>query len=127
MNAPVHAEKGSRLWLLAASPSIWAAHLLLSYVSAALWCGRPALPGGSPDGLRAAIAVYTVLALIAIAIVGALGYRAHRLGSATAPHDDDTPEDRHRFLGFSTLLLSGLSAVAVIYAALVVVFIESCQ
>ena len=37
-------------------------------------------------------------------------------GNATLPHDDDTPEDRHRFLGFAALLLSALSAVAVIYA-----------
>jgi len=48
------------------------------------------------------------------------------LGSATLPHDDDTPEDRHRFLGFATLLLSALSAVAVLYAGLVAVFIRSC-
>jgi len=43
------------------------------------------------------------------------------------PHDADTPEDRHRFLGFATLLLSGLSAVAVIYTALVVVVFRSCH
>jgi hypothetical protein len=50
----------------------------------------------------------------------------HTLGHAALPHDDDTPEDRQRFLGFATLLLSVLSAVAVIYAAAVVVFIERC-
>jgi hypothetical protein len=70
--------------------------------------------------------VYTALALAAIGIVGWIGYRRHRFGNADAPHDDDTPEDRHRFLGFATLLLSGLSAVAVIYAALVAVFVERC-
>jgi hypothetical protein len=56
-----------------------------------------------------------------------MGYRAHSYGAADAPHDDDTPEGRHRFMGFATLLLSGLSAVAVLYAALVPVFVETCQ
>jgi hypothetical protein len=59
--------------------------------------------------------------------VGGIGFRRHRLGSAELPHDDDSPEDRHRFLGFSTFLLSALSAVAVVYSALAAVFIETCQ
>ena len=122
----VAAEKGWRLWLLAVSPSIWAAHFMLSYVTAAIWCGRIAGAGASLDPVRVTIAVYTAVALAAIAIVGVIGYRAHRIGDANVPHDDDTPQDRHRFLGFSTLLLSGLSAVAVIYSALAAVFIESC-
>ena len=74
-----------------------------------------------------AIAVYTVLALAGIGIIGWVGYRRHSYGTPTLPHDADTPEDRHRFLGFATLLLSALSAVAVLYAALVVVFIGSCH
>ena len=38
------------------------------------------------------------------------------------PEDElhrDTEADRHRFLGFATLLMAGLSAVATIYVALV--------
>jgi hypothetical protein len=82
--------------------------------------------GGSLATTRLAILVYTLVSLLAIGIVGWIGYRRHRFGSATLPHDDDTPEDRHRFLGFATLLLSALSAVAVLYAGLVAVFIRSC-
>ena len=52
---------------------------------------------------------------------------AGRLGAAELPHDDDTPEDRHRFIGFSTFLLSGLSAVAVVYTGLAALLIETCQ
>jgi hypothetical protein len=83
-------------------------------------------PGGSLGGVRVAIAVYTVLALGGIGVIGWRALRRHRYGTATLPHDDDSPEDRHRFLGFSALLLSGLSAVAVLYAALAAVFIGSC-
>jgi len=73
-----------------------------------------------------AIILYTALALAGIGITGLIGYRRHTFGYAALPHDDDTPEDRHRFLGFATLLLSALSAVAVIYAAAVIAFIERC-
>jgi hypothetical protein len=115
------------LWLLAASPAVWAAHFLLCYVTAAVWCGRLAGPGASLWTVRVAIGGYTVAALAGIAVVGYVGFRRHRLGHADLPHDDDSPEDRHRFLGFATFLLSGLSALAVVYSALAAVFIETCQ
>jgi hypothetical protein len=73
------------------------------------------------------VIVYTVLALIGIGVVTWRGYQKHSFGQATVPHDFDTPEDRHRFLGFATLLLSGLSAVGVVYVALTLLFIETCQ
>jgi len=119
-------EENESLWLLTASPVIWAAHLLLCYITGAIWCAKVVGLGGSLDTTRVAIFFYTSVALVAIGIIGWIGYRRHSLGSATLPHDDDTPEDRHRFLGFATLLLSALSAVAVLYAGLVAVFIRSC-
>lgn len=121
------AERNRMLWLLAASPAIWSAHLLACYITAAVWCGKVVGPHGPFLTVRIAIGVYTLLALAAIGAIGAIGFRRHRLGSATLPHDDDTPEDRHRFLGFSTFLLSGLSAVAVIYSALAALIIETCE
>lgn len=120
------AEKRQSLLLLTASPAIWAVHLLASYITASIWCAKAIGPHVSFGNVRTAIVVYSALALAGIAIVGWIGYRRHSYGYASLPHDDDTPEDRHRFLGFSTLLLSALSAVAVIYAALVVIFFKSC-
>jgi hypothetical protein len=120
------AEKNQSLWLLMASPMIWAAHFLLSYGTASVWCAKVADPGGSLGGVRVAIVIYTFVAFAGIGITGRIGYRRHSHGEASVPHDDDTPEDRHRFLGFSTLLLSALSAVAVLYAALVVFFFRNC-
>jgi hypothetical protein len=119
-------EKNESLWLLTISPVIWAAHLLLCYGTGAIWCAKIAGVGGSLAPTRIAIFLYTLVALIAIGIVGGIGYRRHRLRSADLPHDDDTPEDRHRFLGFATFLLSALSAVAVLYAGLVAIFIRNC-
>jgi hypothetical protein len=119
-------EKHESLWLLTASPVIWAAHFMLCYATASVWCAKLAGQGGSFTAVRAAMAVYTVVALAGIGFVGWGGYRRHGYGRAELPHDEDTPEDRHRFLGFATLLLSALSGVAVIYAALVAVFIGRC-
>jgi hypothetical protein len=132
--SPRTPDRGS-LWLLTVAPTIWAAHLLLCYVTAAVWCAKFAPPAGSLDGVRTAIAWYTAGALVGIAIVGWEGFRRHSYPSSTlgaggteaTTHDLDTPDDRHRFLGFATLLLSGLSAVAVLYAALAATFFETCR
>ena len=121
------AEHRESIWMLAVSPTIWAAHFLLCYVTAAIWCAKVPSAVAPLGGVRTAVIVLTGLALAGICATGWIGYRAHSYGTASPPHDDDTPEDRHRFMGFATLLLSGLSAVAVIYAALVVVFVETCQ
>jgi hypothetical protein len=120
-------ERKESLWLLTISPAIWSAHFLLSYVTAAVWCAKMAGPGGPLGGARTAIAVYTAVALIGIGITGWFGFRRHSFGDAETPHDFDSPEDRHRFLGFATLLLSALSAVATIYVALAAVFIGNCR
>lgn len=120
-------EKNESLWTLIIAPTVWAGHFLLSYVTAAVWCAKMAGRDGSLWEARMAIAAFTVLALIGIGINGWSGYRRHSFGRATTPHDADLPEDRHRFLGFATLLLAGLSAVATLYVALAAVFIGTCH
>jgi hypothetical protein len=123
------------LWLLTIAPTIWAVHLLLSYATAAIWCAKFVSAGGPLGGIRTAVIWYTALALIGIVFTGWEGFRRHRhpstaLGAArteATTHDLDTPEDRHRFLGFATLLLSGLSGVGVLYAALAATYFETCR
>ena len=120
-------ESRQSLWRMIASPTIWAAHFLLSNVTAAIWCEKFAGRDGPLCGARVAIAIYTVVALIGIALNGWGGWRRHSFGAAEVPHDDDTPEDRHRFLGSATVLLAALSAIAVLFAALVIVFFKDCR
>lgn len=120
-------EERESLWLITFGPGIWAIHFVLSYVTAAVWCAKLAGRSGMLGDARLIVGGYTVVALIGITLTGLRGWKLHSFGTATAPHDFDTPEDRHRFLGFATLLLCGLSFVATIFVALCVVFIRSCE
>jgi hypothetical protein len=119
-------EQHESLWVLVAPPAIWAVHFVLSYGTAAIWCAKYVGPDGSLAFARGAIATYTALALAAVAVVGWRGYR-RQTATGAASRTFDAPLDRHRFLGFVTVLLSCLSALAILYAALVVVIIGSCR
>lgn len=119
------AESNQSLWMLTAAPAIWAAHFLASYITAAVWCAK-STPHASLAPVRVAIAAYTVVALAGVWLVARWGHRRHGFGGAELPHDGDTPEDRHRFLGFATLLVASLAAIAILYEALVVLFFGTC-
>ena len=57
-------EKRDPLWLLAASPLLWAIHFLVSYITAAIWCAKVVGRDGSLFEVRVAVACYTVAALV---------------------------------------------------------------
>ncbi len=120
-------EKNQSIWLLVASPTIWMGHFLACYLTAAIWCAKYAGPDRSLGDVRGAIGVFTFLALVGITYIGWVGYRRHGIPHGTILADGDTPEDRHRFLGFATLLLSGLSALATLFVGLAAYFIGSCN
>ena len=75
---------------------IWAAHFLLSYITAAIWCAKVAGPDGSLGVVRVAIAMYTVLALSGIGVIGWSAFRRHSYGAA--------PPARRRHAGGSAPL-----------------------
>ena len=122
-------ESQESIWLLVISPTIWSVHFLASYLTAAIWCAKFSQGNTGLGSVRIAIGVYTLIALLGIASVAWIGYRRHdsRAVDNHVPHDADTEEDRHGFLGFATLLLSALSAVATIFVALAALFIGSCD
>lgn len=121
-----YGERGI-LWTLVLAPVLWSAHFLFSYVTAAVYCAKAA-ETASMVPVRVAIAVYTVVALAGIVAVGLHGWRRHaHHGQGRLPHDRDLVADQLGLIGFSTLLLAGLSAVATVYTALPALFIESCR
>ena len=115
-------EDRQSLWLLTISPAIWAAHFLLSYLGASLACGA----GLAITLVHTAVGAGTMLALAAIAFIGWQAWQRLNYGDEQAPHDADSPEDRHRFLGLATLLLSMLSAIAIIFATVSVFMVTTC-
>ena len=108
-------ERTGFLVVLALGPTIWFAHFLVTYTTVAVACG-PRGPGeGAIRTVQWLVLAYTIAALIGIAAVALSGWGRHRHGSEAVPHDMDTPEDRHRFLGFAAFLLAMLSAVATLF------------
>ncbi|GLS30976.1 hypothetical protein SAMN04488498_11451 [Mesorhizobium albiziae] len=114
------------LWTLFTAPVVWALHFLTCYIGAAIYCAKPDLFGVGFDAVRVGIAVATFLALGAISVSAWLAWRQWGFGTDDPPHDDPTRRDRILFQGFATLLLSGLSFVAVIYVALPALFVMEC-
>lgn len=120
-------EGRQTIWLLTISPTIWAVHFLACYLTGAIYCAKVGVATGSLGWVPAAVAGYTAIALVGIGATAWIGWRRHEYGTAAVPHDFDTSADRHRFLGFATVLLSGLSGVAVAYVAVVAAFFRTCR
>ncbi len=114
------------LWTLFTGPVVWAMHFLACYVGAAIFCEKPGFLGTDFTNLRVAIAIVTVLALSLIVLAAVLAWRQWAFGTGDPPHDDPTRRDRLLFQGYATLLLSGLSFVAVIFTAIPALFFAEC-
>lgn len=114
------------LWTLFTAPVVWALHFLACYVGTAVFCEKPGFLGADFDNLRIAIGIATALGLAMIVIAAILAWRQWGFGTDDPPHDDPTRGDRLLFQGYATLLLSGLSFVAVVFTALPVLFLTEC-
>lgn len=114
------------LWTLFTAPVVWALHFLICYVAAAVYCARTGQFGFDFATLRIALALVTAVALLLIAMSAWLAWRQWGFGVHDPPHDNPTRDDRVHFQGFATLLLSGLSFIAVLYVALPLMFVAEC-
>jgi hypothetical protein len=134
MSGPIVSEvkretgSGTDLWRVIVSPVIWAVHFLASYVTVAVYCekaGRAAFL----DPAVIAVVVYTVVGLAGIAwSTHALWrVRGRSLTDDDFEYEHNTPEERHRFLSHVALMLCVLSAVAVIYVAIPMIYLSTCR
>jgi len=121
---PAVAAAREGVWTLAAAPAVWALHFLACYVVAAVWCARAGRDAPLGEA-RWWIAGATAAALALLGWLGWRGWRRLRYRGG-GRHDRDAIGDRHRFLGQVALLLASLAALAVLYAAAVVLIIGSC-
>ena len=115
------------LWTLFTAPVIWALHFMMCYVAIAIYCEKMMVWQLDFTAVRLALGVFTLLALALIVLSAYLAWRQWGFGAGDAPHSEPTDQDRRRFQGFATLLLSGLSFVAVVYVAIPLIFIAGCQ
>jgi hypothetical protein len=117
---------GSSLWALVAPPTVWALHFLFSYVYAAIRCAK-AEPFEGIGDVRVAIGVATVVALLVVVACGYAAWVQSRVEGDPPPHQESTDEDRLRFLAVATLLLAGLSFVAIVFTALPAFMFGDCR
>ncbi|MDN2564882.1 hypothetical protein N1F89_01490 [Aquibium sp. A9E412] len=115
------------LWTLFTGPVVWAAHFLVCYVGGAVYCARREWLGFGFEWVRIGVGAATAVALALIVAAAWLSWRQWGFGTEDPPHDAATAHDRRSFQGFATLLLSGLSFVAVVYTALPVLMIAECN
>ncbi|MEF2070221.1 hypothetical protein [Consotaella aegiceratis] len=122
-------ETRDNVWTLIAAPGVWALHFVASYGLAASVCAPNAMLFESIAGTRLIIGVLTVAALgiIGFGFGFARALREWRGHGGGTRHDLDTPENRERFLEFSTVLLAGLSLIGVVFNVLPVLLISDCR
>lgn len=119
-------EEGS-LWIMIAAPCVWAAHFLLSYWAAAVWCAKIPERTGDIAAVRLGVGVLTLVALGVVAWLARKAVRTYRARLLIQENlTEHTEAERSRFLGHATLLLCSLSAVAIVFDAAPVVVFDSC-
>jgi hypothetical protein len=114
------------LWALIASPTVWALHFLFCYVYAAVHCAKSGR-ATVLDDVRIAIGIATLIALALVALSGFVAWSLSRIEGDPPPHQDSTDEDRVRFLAVATLMLAGLSFVAIVFTAIPAFIFETCR
>lgn len=111
------------LWTLIIPPSVWAAHFLFCYLWVAISCAKL----GAFPRFPVAFVAGTALALAIIAASGGIAFVQSRTPGDPPPHQQSTDIDRLRFLAMSTLLLAGLSFVAVLFTAVPALILTDCR
>ncbi|NDV52551.1 MULTISPECIES: hypothetical protein [unclassified Salipiger] len=123
--APRVIDQGS-VWILVAAPSIWAAHFLLSYWVAAIWCAKlgRGTPLTEPRWIIAGLGALCIAAIIGLAVLA-----VRRYGGVFVIFEEITESSeraRDRFVGHVALLLCVLSAVAILFTVIPGMVLGQC-
>ena len=119
---------GTDLWHVIFAPVIWALHFLFCYVYGAVHCakaGRDASLGG-PTVVIVGATVLGLL-LIGLSTLKLWRVRGRSLTDNDFEFEHNTAEERHRFLSHVALMLCLLSAIAVLYTTIPMLYLTSCR
>ena len=119
-----HLLNRNSLLSLVSAPVIWAIHFLLSYIIVSLAC-RDGETGTWAAGLTSVEASVGALTLVAVALlvyIGIVNYEKWQRARQTGLPGDDMSG----FFALSSVLLCGLSAVAVIWVAFPAFMLAPC-
>jgi hypothetical protein len=105
-------RRGTRdsLITMIATPTVWALHFLFCYIAAAVVCAPNTNIFEPIGGVRAAIAVATFAGLVFCWFAGIRAWH-----------------DRERQMELASVLLSGLSFLAIIFTALPALLVADCR
>lgn len=119
------AEESNALWWITLAPAAWAVHFVLAYGGTAVWCAK----FGETQGVTVARLSIAGLTVLALGVIGWLGWRAVRRWNPRKNNAEDLshPEGRHQFLGHAAFLLCIISAIGVVYVAMPALFISTCR
>lgn len=116
-------ERRVTLWTLIVPPTVWAVHFIFCYLWVAVSCAKY----GNFARFPLAFAAGTIVALAIIVASGAIAFVQSRTPGDPPPHNESTGIDRTRFLAVATLLLAGLSVVAVLFTAAPALMLTDCR
>jgi uncharacterized membrane protein YbhN (UPF0104 family) len=119
---------GTDLWRVIAAPIVWALHFLFCYVYGAIYCAK----SGRDASLDGPTLVIVIATAVALALIAASTWHLWRVRGRSLTDNDfefehNTPEERHRFLSHVALMLCVLSAVAVLYVAIPMLYLTTCR
>lgn len=121
------AFRGRALLPIVFGPTVWALYFLVAYVVAAVVCVKDP---EAIDTARVALAVTGGLCVLAVAASGALAGMSWRRDLAHAGEgrlSDASEVSRRAFLAFATVLLDGLSVVAIVFTAAPLLLAGTCR
>ena len=121
--SPTTRDGNERLWVAVLPLAVWALHMLVCYIAAALVCGR------ADGALRPALTRGVILTtVVAVGLIMAVFVRAARRPGAwrAAVPDHAGADDRGAFIAFTTMLFAGVSLLGVIWITWSMALVGGC-
>lgn len=108
-------------------PVIWVVYFLIVYAVGEFGCLSGAL-NYAIGGVHVITLITAALALVAMAGLGVVGWRAYQRWRSLRPAIEDTLETRRtRFISFGAVLLGGLFELAILLNVVPVLVLHPCR